>query len=307
MINQLEKLYPSLVNHPLSEFAQLNGMHIKLTAHYIDIIRNNKIVRISLKHLIYASDIIKSFEYYFNSVTPYLFAGVELVDYSSPRWHEVIGFDLHPIFFNSFSEPVITTNQYLGFADLKPGHTVLDLGAYSGLTSIIFKQIVGSSGRVVAVDADSENIRAIKTNLNLYRKVTSNNIDLLFGAVWNHSDGLSFSTEGNMGSSAAEIVGTQRGSIDFIRSFTLSEICNTEKIDCLDFIKCDIEGAEAVIFEDEIFLRNHLPKIIIEPHLKDGVETTEKCIADLSKFGYKCKKTVQVGVSLPLLECYPPA
>lgn len=306
MQHQIDELYPALEdNHPLSISAKSKGLQIKLAPHYVDFYRETKIIRIALKHLIYSGDIISSFDYYFNAVTPQSFNQYQLVDYSSPRFHHVVGFDLMPVFFSSLCEPIVTTHQYLDFANLKPGNTVLDLGAYSGLTSIIFKEIVGGLGKVLAVDADCENMKTIEQNINLYKKITGNSIEVLFGAAWNHSNGLSFSTEGNMGSSASEIVGRNRGNIDFVRSFTLAQLCQMSKINSVDFIKCDIEGAESVIFEDEIFFQKNKPKIIIETHFKDGIETTNKCIADLSKLGYTCRKIAQTGVALPLLECYP--
>ncbi len=157
----------------------------------------------------------------------------------------------------------------------------------------------------MAVEADSENIQAIRTNLELYKKISGLGIDVLYGAVWNHCNGLLFSAEGNMGSSAAEIVGFGRGNPGFVKSYTLARICEISEIDSIDFIKCDVEGAESVIFEDEEFFSKNRPRIIVEPHYKDGVETTDKCIADLSKYGYECKKIKQSGVVLPLLECYP--
>lgn len=181
---------------------------------------------------------------------------------------------------------------------------MIDLGAYSGLTSILFKEKVGSLGRVIALDADKQNIEACNKNFSLYKKLTSNNIDLVFGAIWNHCNGLSFSSEGNMGSSAVEIVGN-RGQTEQVRSFTLSKIAKYANLDYIDFIKCDIEGAEAVIFEDGDFFNSYRPRIIIETHLVSGEETTEKCIRDLSKYGYICKRIIQEGVGLPLLECYP--
>ncbi|MDC1271287.1 FkbM family methyltransferase [Planktomarina temperata] len=306
MQHQIDNLYPTLAdNHPLSIQAKSFGLTIKLGAHYLNLYRNTQIIRIALKHLVYAGDIISSFEYYFSAVKPQSFNQYEIVDYSTPRFHNVIGFDLMPVVFPSFSEPLVTTNQYLHFANLKPGDTAIDLGAYSGLTSIVFKEIVGNLGKVIAVDADSENMKAILENTKLYKSITGNNIDIINGAVWSHCNGLSFSTEGNMGSSASEIVGVNRGSVDVIKSYTLSALCEIGKVNSVDFIKCDVEGAEAVIFEDETFFQSHRPRIIIETHLKDGIETTEKCISDLTKFGYECRKIIQTGVTLPLVECYP--
>jgi len=307
MQQEIPHLYPPLDDsHPLAISAKSKGLSVRVSAHSLDISRDTRVVRISLKHLIYAPDIINSFDYYFGAVESQHFDNRHLVDYSSPRYHNVIGFELMPVLFSSFCEPIMTTNQYLDFANLEPGLTVLDLGAYSGLTSIVFKEIVGRLGRVISVDADLQNINTIRANLNLYKKITGNGIDILYGAVWNHTGGLSFSMEGNMGSSASDIVGIHRGSIAKVKSFTLSELCRIGGIDSVDFIKCDVEGAESVIFEDEEFFRRWQPRIIVEPHYKDGIETTDKCISDLERFGYTFKKIIQTGVVLPLLECYPP-
>jgi FkbM family methyltransferase len=51
-----------------------------------------------------------------------------------------------------------------------------------------------------------------------------------------------------MGSSAASIVGNNRGLVSKVASFTLSSIANKFKLQRVDFIKCDVEGAEKVIF-----------------------------------------------------------
>jgi len=302
---EINELYQVLA-HPLQETASQQGMQIKVTAHYVDFIRQNNIIRLAVKHFVYAHDIIKAFDYYFSAVEPENFHGFRLVDYSLPKYHEVPGYMFGPVYFPSLSEPMVTTVQYLDFANLKPGSNVLDLGAYSGLTSIMFKERVGRLGKVVAVDADEQNIGAIEKNFKMYKQHTGNDIDLLYAAVWSHCNGLSFSSEGNMGSSASEIVGNNRGNNLLVKSLTLDKIVDIAKLDHLDFIKCDVEGAEAVIFEQADFLIDRKPRIIIEPHFVGGVETTEKCIRDLAKYGYQCKRLHQTGVDVPLLECHPP-
>jgi FkbM family methyltransferase len=304
VISQLDQYYPVL-DHNMQSEAKKKSILMRISAHYVDFIKDDKIIRISLRHFFYGNDIINSFNYYFNAVRPVKFNDFSLVDYSISKHHNVIGFDLMPVYFPSFSEPVVTTEQYMGFANLKPGDTVLDLGAYAGLTSILFKEKVGKYGAVVAVDADEQNIDAIRKNVDLYKKITGNGIDLLYGAVWNHTDGLTFSSEGNMGSSASSIVGQERGRQTHVKSFTLSKIAEITKIERIDFIKCDVEGAETVLFEDQQFFEKHRPRIIVEPHLVSGRLSSGKCASDLQTYGYKIVEIAQDGVSLPLLECYP--
>ena len=306
MQQQIDHLYASLeAEDPLAISAALKNIQVKVSAHYFDFIQNKNIIRLSLKHSIYAGDMINSFQYYFEAVEPIIFNGFNFVDYSLPAYHDVIGFDIMPVFFPSLAEPISTTEQYLNFAKISPGSTVIDLGAYSGLTSIIFKERAGSTGRVIAVDADKQNIVAIQKNLSLYQRITGRGIELYHRAIWNNNKGLSFSSEGNMGSSASEIVGFGRGENDVIASITLSKLAEISDIETIDFIKCDVEGAEAVIFQDDIFFQKFNPRIIIETHWTPSGETTNKCISDLGKYGYSCKRIEQYGVVLPLLECYP--
>lgn len=299
----VDQLYQNLT-HPIQELANKKDIQVKVSAHYLDFINSDRIIRTNIKHLIYSYDIVNSFDYYFSAVTPTEFNEFKLVDYSLGKYHDVTHFDLMPVFFPSFSEPIVTTQQYLSFANLKPGFNVLDLGSYAGLTSILFKELVGSAGRVIAIDADNQNIYAAQKNLKLYKKLTGNNIDLIYGALWGHCNGLDFSSEGNMGSSAIDIVG-QRGNKVKVKSYTLTRLAEVTDLSSIDFIKCDIEGAENVIFEDGLFFEKNRPRIIIETHLVNGVDTTEKVIHDLKTFGYECRKIHQTGVTLPLVECYP--
>jgi hypothetical protein len=108
-----------------------------------------------------------------------------------------------------------------------------------------------------------------------------------------------------MGSSAASILGRNRGSVHSVPSFTLSALCARFDLSRVDFVKCDIEGAEQVIFGDEAFFQRFRPKIMIEPHMLAGVETTAACVSQLQRFGYTCRRIDQEGVSLPLLQCVP--
>ena len=289
--------------------ARASRKNIKIRRHYaaLDFIRNRDIIRIDTNHSFYAGDILDAFDFYADAVKPVVSSGFNLVDFSTPRYHEVIGYDRHPVLFPSFAEPIVTTQQYLDFANLKKNSVVVDLGAYSGLTSIIFKDIVGAEGRVIAVDADERNMHAIHKNLKLYGNITGNHIETLYGAAWNHNDGLDFSVEGNMGSSATAIVG-KRAAVKHVPSFTLNAIAQKFQLTQIDFIKCDIEGAEGVVFEDKAFFEKFKPRIIVEIHKVDGSEalTLEKVMNNLKVHGYTFNKVPQAGVPMPLLECFPP-
>ena len=285
--------------------AKKKKINVEFHKFSIDFKSQNKIIRISNKHIVYSMDIVDSFDYYYNSVVPVDdFNGNLLVDFSNPKYHEVVGFTLQPIIFPSLAEPIVTTTHYLDFADLQKDSVVIDLGAYSGLTSILFKQLC-HKGEVIAVDADEKNIICISKNFKLFNTISGLEIKLLNGAVWNHNEGLFFSNEGNMGSSAVSIIGERIvESKKFINSYKLIDIANKFSLIKVDFIKCDVEGAEAVIFNDDDFFNKFKPRIIVEPHIVDGHITTVKVEDTLRKYGYKFNLIEQHGVALPLLHCY---
>lgn len=268
--------------------------------------KNKSRIVISWLHRIYLGDMINSFQYYHNSVESKNSKSFKEVDFSQPKFHRVIGFDEFPIFFPSLAEPISTTDQYISFAQLNPGDTVIDLGAYSGLTSILFKKAVGKSGRVIAVEADSKNLQALKINLSNYEKHSSEEITVLNVAVWRHNLGINFSNEGNMGSSAAEFVGERGSGSSRVETMTLTNIAEKFGLESVEFIKCDIEGAESVIFEDAEFLLKYRPRIIVEAHPVNGQLSDEKVISDLAKCGYSSHVIVQQGVMFPLIESSPP-
>lgn len=292
----------------LSEEARKLGLLVVVNSDSIDVVSGDKAVRINkARHSFYALDIINNFEYYFSAVQSVKNNNFSLVDYSQPRYHDVNGFDLHPVFFSSLAEPVVTTRQYCEFAELKPGNIVIDLGGYSGLCAIMMKELVGLEGRVITVEADNDNYASLVKNCTLYKKITNCDVEILYGAVFNHNNGVTFSQEGNMGASAIEFVGEGRGNIVSVPSYTLHHIAEKFNVSHIDFIKCDVEGAEAVIFDDDKFFEKYRPKIIIEAHYAMGGEKISQGIHRLEKYGYSLSELRQDGlnVDVPLVACIP--
>lgn len=286
--------------HPHCQYAKARDMHLVKSEHNLNVFKDNKIIRFSLKHLHYSIDIIRDFDHYFSSVESVKLDDYDMVDFSVPKAHAVIGYTKHPIFFTTLAEPISVTKQYLDFANLQDGQVVIDLGAYSGLTSILFKDQVGSTGTVVAVEADIKNFESMDKNFQLYKESTGNDIESIYGAAWNNCDGLKFASEGNMGSGVSAYISGDRGAdVVEVASYTLSEIVRVKNLSRVDFIKCDIEKAESVVFEDPEFFKKFQPRIIVETHL--GVDKN-KIINDLGKFGYQHKIIEQIGHDLPLIE-----
>lgn len=278
----------------------------------ICIIKKDEIIILPYSLEIYLYDMIKSFDYYFNAVVAEQSNNIlnftnqfRIADYSESRNHKIAGFDLFDILCPSLPETLHTTKQYLAFSQLKHGDVVLDLGAYSGLSSIVFALAVGEQGKVISVEPDSLNYKCCLENIARFKeKTTLDNINLINCAVWNKSQELIFSEEGCLGS---HVISDQRlarvSPPKRIQGLTLFDL--TKHLDKLNFIKCDIEGAEQYIFDDLLFFQKFRPSIIIEPHYTDNGMNTKECIDILNKYNYTINKIEQPGVSIPLLECTP--
>jgi FkbM family methyltransferase len=232
------ELYPVYTDPGLSASAESKGMEIRLLSHGMDFHRGEDCIRISHPHLIYAQGIIDHFDLYHSAVESTRTASVNLVDYSRPAHHRVRGWPLMPLHAPSFLEPITTTLDYLPALALRQGDHVLDLGAYAGQTAITFAQHVGPMGRVQPVDADPVNIASQQINFDLYARLVwaVRSLQALHAAIWSHDQGLEFSSEGNMGSSAVELVGMNRGldrvRVDSLRLSITGRSCLHEPCGC---------------------------------------------------------------------------
>jgi FkbM family methyltransferase len=281
------------------------GIKIIQNKGLICLLKKNKEIRIRASQKLYLEDILSNFDFYFEGVISSKQGKKEIVDYSLPAWHEVKSFDLMPIYFNSFSEAPTINNQYIELSEISEGSVVIDLGAYSALTSIMFDQRVGQTGLVVAIEADRENYLTCVKNLSLYEKITKKKIHLVNAAIWKDTDGVMFSSESSMASSAVDLVGNDRAENIFVKTVTLMSLANDFKLERVDFIKCDIEGAESVVLNAPEFFNKYKPRIVIECHIIDGVSTEYSCRSFMENFGYTCTLVDQEGYQLKLLLCHP--
>jgi FkbM family methyltransferase len=291
----------------ISEYAALKGIAIFVHATFFEIFRAKRVLRISIVNAVYLMDMINSFDYYFDAVSPIEIDDYFVVDYSTPRYHKLCGFDEIPYLFPSLSEPYITISQYLDFANLSTGGVVLDMGAYSGITSIMFGRVVGNEGKVYAFEPDPLNYACFNENIKIARAVSGlENISIIKKAVWKNSLGIEFSSEGAMGSSAAEIVGSTRGNVITVPSISIADFCEQNAIEKIDFIKMDIEGGEINVLESSKEILEKLrPKMIIEPHYVGNELSTSACQQILESIGYEVNLITQYGVPLPLIEATP--
>lgn len=286
--------------HMFMNVARDAGVAVRFCANAIEVEKTSRTIRLHKRHVIYLKAVIRYFEFYWESVEPRDEFGKPVCDFTPYRYHRVVGFDVMPVLFPSLAEPVSTISQYLEFAGLQEGQTVVDLGAYAGMSGMLFKQAVGPKGRVVALEPDPANYRCAQVNLDLFRRLTGLDIELLTCAVWVDGQGLAFSSDGCMGSSAQEYVGIRGESIR-VPTMTLDNLFADYALDRVDLLKCDVEGAEDKIFEISSALRTLVKRMVVEIHNPPGGLTSQILVPQLEAMGFHCQLVKQYGVDLPLL------
>lgn len=287
----------------LENLARQKGCRLRSEGSFVAVRRDEREIRISRPNLVYALDLINSFEYYFGAVEPRKEPGGLLVaDFSRPARH-VMRHDGVPFWFPELPEPLATTEAYLGKAALQPGQTVLDLGAYAGGASYHFSKAVGAAGRVYAFEPDPVSFECLLRNIELHR--LANVVPINVG-IWSSSGRAVFQSEGSMGSAMVEASNRESANRVEVEVVSLSDFCAREGLARVDFVKMDIEGSEApVLAAAEGFLLQYRPRIIIEPHPVRGVLSDVEVAQILRAGGYEVEEVAQPGVELQLLFARP--
>jgi FkbM family methyltransferase len=182
----------------------------------------------------------------------------------------------------------------IGFVQrfLQPGMAVLDLGAHHGLYTLLASECVGSRGRVVSFEPSWRERRALRLHvlMNLCRNVTIEDVALgnenartnLF-VVEGSQTGCNSLRPPDAASATSPVP---------IRVRRLDDWLQSHKIDRVDFIKLDVEGAELDVLKGASRLLQRRPRPVILAEVQD-VRTrpwgyrAKDIIEHLGKRGYK--------------------
>jgi FkbM family methyltransferase len=286
----------------LQKLAKKSGCTVRFRFRFVGVRRGRDEIRISRRNYVYAQDLILNFDYYFDVVEPRLERGVRVVDYSKPALHVMRADGLH-FWFPELAESMETTELYLDRASIRPGDTVLDLGAYAGGATYHFARAVGAAGRVFAFEPDPRSFDCLAKNIALHHL---DNVELQRRGVWSHSGRVLFQSEGNMGSAVVEAADRSSDTKQAIDVVSLSDFCAEKNLDRVDFVKMDIEGSEAPVLAGAAdFIERFRPAMIIEVHRVHGVRSDAEVTSILERHGYVVEVVAQAGLPLPLLFARP--
>jgi FkbM family methyltransferase len=149
---------------------------------------------------------------------------------------------------------------------LKPGMTVLDIGAHKGLYSLISSFKVGPSGQVLAFEPSLRERKRLKHHIWLNRCRNVSVFDFALGESEGSAD-------------LFVVQGTETGCnslrhpdvLQPVRSVRVSvkmldEVLREQKISTVDFIKLDVEGAELSVLKGaaQLLKGSYRPLILCE-------------------------------------------
>ena len=183
-------------------------------------------------------------------------------------------------YYQGTPEPEV---QQLLREHLRSGMVFYDIGANIGFFTMIAARIVGPKGEVFAFEPEREAACRLKENA---ARNGFSNVRVVEAAAWHSSGSVGFVR-------CDPCVSTDRGMGKVVSSEANKEVVLVPSIKLDDFfatavpphfIKCDVEGAEAEVFEGaHELLAQHKPVIVCEIHSNQKIEVLRELF---EKLGY---------------------
>jgi FkbM family methyltransferase len=151
---------------------------------------------------------------------------------------------------------------------LKNGDVVIDAGAFNGILMSVFALQVGPSGLVLAFEPDAINQRKTLRNWELNGRPA--HVEIIPAGLWDCETEIEFCERGALGSSA--FWDGPGGKKVKIHTTTLDQVVADRKLEHVDFVKMNIEGAEIKALEGaKNTIRQFRPHFAISSdHFVDG-------------------------------------
>lgn len=190
---------------------------------------------------------------------------IELIDGKGQSWYDR---DME-------YEPEITL---LRQHRLKVNATVFDIGAHQGVVALMLAQLVGTNGRVVAIEASPFDAAGAQRNqeLNGCRQLVVRN-----AAIASKPGTIKFSTSGRVANNEAATLAVD------VPACTIDELAS--EFGQPDVVFIDVDGFEVEALMGATHVLAHRPDLYLEvhpPYLKDYGQTAEDVLRILRQYGY---------------------
>lgn len=172
---------------------------------------------------------------------------------------------------------------------VKAGDTCIDVGANIGLYSLFLGRIVGSAGRIVAVEPVKRNalLTALNCELNDFSHVS------VVQAPLSDVSGKSLIPTVPEGDSAYTYFREDSSGLQAPSSLTLDEVCDAQRLGSVSLIKIDVEGAELMVLRgaERLLASERKPHTImlevVDNYLQRFGDSTAALCSWLAERGYQ--------------------
>jgi FkbM family methyltransferase len=157
---------------------------------------------------------------------------------------------------------------------------------------MLASKLVGDQGKVYAFEASPSNFKRLETNIRL-NKV--HNCRIVHAAVSNHDGSMQFSA------SAHDMGNTYVPSSPYfvnqptvqVPTLSLDDYVRKERLALPDFVKIDVEGAEADVLRGaEALLSSKRPVLYLETHNIHNPGVDARCLRYLGRIGYRIREVI---------------
>ena len=178
---------------------------------------------------------------------------------------------------DSLAKDALFRRHHLPPASLSPNElqTIWDLGANVGLTMAHMATLFPCA-HIVGVELDGDNAALCRENIAAWR----DRCELVHAGVWTSDGTVEYARDPGRAQSFHVASGQASASAPAISLNTLLERTGAERV---DYVKMDIEGAEAQVLTQATEWAQRVRSIKVEIH---GSYTVEQCIEDLERLGF---------------------
>jgi FkbM family methyltransferase len=186
---------------------------------------------------------------------------------------------------------------------IRPGATVYDIGANVGQFSVRFARWVGADGWLYAIEPNPICVYFLRANLE---ELLTRNFTILPVAISTGRSNRSFSV--NYGSSLIGVsgdsaVGGKPGHHIHVEGHSLDALIASLQLRLPDFIKLDVEGAEAASVAGMLgTLERNRPGLMIELHGREAAAATLRQLSHLRYAYLLCSTGARYRTAEDLLE-----
>jgi FkbM family methyltransferase len=145
----------------------------------------------------------------------------------------------------------------------KEGDVIVDIGAGIGDDAIVFSHAVGQRGRILSVEAHPATFRLLQKNCRYNRL---ENVTALHQALMDKTCAVAIETRSGYQANTISQLKDNRQSSLSVPACSLDELCARQKIDHIDFLKMNIEGAERFAIKGMPRMIGHISQLCIACH-----------------------------------------